>query len=425
MATGIAAGAAARAWSPAVMAFDHFLSEGVAPSSLKPSIPPAWDAAILQALSHLGQGGYPSLSAMRSAIEALPTEVIEEPSAGAPDCQAPIQPHDIGTWPRIVDEDEGDTRRPHGPRPVVIAAAAMAVLLVVLASGWFFSGFRNDSAVALSPPTASRTSLARVTGLVSAAHLVAGSAQVHLSWSPIAGADKYRVRIAHPGSKEVTAVTRASYVATHLSAGDRFTWKVAAHAHGRWGPYSTSSTNGVLAGTTVTVFPTPALRSPAQGAHIRVPVKLCWSPQRSSSGYRVLIDGHVWNASRSCLTISANPGRHHWAAAAVHKNAKHRMSPYSRVRTFTLVGNVYNAHPRTASTVAPPIQTVAVAPPVVPTAVIVVPTQVPVVVQQPTIVAVAPTQAPVVVAPQPTAGPSSGSGSQGSGSTSCIPFVNC
>jgi hypothetical protein len=430
-ATGIATGPSDRAWTPAAMALEHFVSSATPPSSLKGSIPPEWDDVLTSALT----GRYRSLHEFAAQIAELPGEPAEVKRETATAVVGDPTPD----W-FVIDDDSDDresTSRSVGGRPLLIAGAAVLGLVVLLAVGWYALGGRGKS-------TASPTvgpSVAQVVGLRDFTRLEDKTSRVMLAWSPVQFADIYHVRVktGSGSSAHATVVTRhrTSYSLKTLTPGETYSWQVAARVGGVWGPYSANRTGSVPQVATVTVFPTPSVRTPGAGAHLRVPVRLCWAVQHSAILYLVRFDGTLKSTRHACLTLHTRPGRHHWAVAAVKNDKLQTTSNFSKTRYFVLLRARKAHHPtgsthktkthktktpavRTHATSAPAVVVVPtqvpvyVAPTAIPTAVIFIPTQAPVIVQQPV---TQPTVAPPTAVPPPpaTAAPSK----------SCIPFVTC
>jgi hypothetical protein len=442
MASGIAIGAEQSSWSPAAVAFEHFLQERIPPSAIRQSIPPDWDELILRSIAASPSDRYANLGALRRALgELTTTELSTEPATVTEVGQNAAPSQGDLDW---LNNDVSDYDVPSqtGPSRWLVSGigAGVIALLLVFGAVWFLLG--RDQRVAAVPPG---SAVAVVTGLHAANSANASGANVRVVWKPVAGVSRYRLRIlqsAVHGKTQVVSLS-PSYVMKNVRGRQTYSWSVSAFSHGAWGPFSRPQSFEVAAPSVAT--PSPSV--PATGAKVRARiVRFCWTSIRDAERYVLRIGGHTRRAASTCQNVALRPGSYKWAVAAQVKGVALYTGAYSQARRLTLLAtrntkprhhNVtrQTTHPSTPAAPAPTSAPVVAAPPAVsapvPTVILAAPAPTAVIIQQ------APIQAPVQVqpvAPAPTApavsaaptssSPSNTTPSSGS-KTACIPFVNC
>lgn len=420
MLTGIATGPASSAWGPAAGAFEYFVRDAVAPSSLKPHVPASWDAVVVRALATSPAERYASTGLLRDALAALPTDPVSgrasEPVAPAIATALTLDPSTFRD-PDDTDLDEGEQRSWN--RVVVAGLGGFAVAGAVAAGIIAFTGPRGTTTPAV------------VAGLRVSERSVRSGASVHLKWLPVAGAVAYRVRVTKERGKTTqVTVTHPSYTVRRAVGPQSLQWLVSAYVRGAWGPFSPPARISVAPPRVDAPQPT----SPTSGARVRAgSVRFCWREVPHASKYLLRVGSSTVSTTGTCAARPLAAGRYSWSAAAQVRGARLVTGPYAASRSLTVVrasvaqrnrtGRARNGRKRTPTAASNPPASAPVAtavPPVAQAPVASAPTPVPV---APTPVAPAPVApapvAPAPVAPAPTAAPTAASGS------GCVPFINC
>ncbi len=390
MLTRVAAGSARDAWGAAAIAFEHFVRERVPPSDLVRNIPKQWDEAVLRALSVNPGDRFPTLEALQQALaelEALDYEDEEAAAATSSPLPAPL-PLDLPFPYYLEPDNEASGSRWLIPGMTVMGLALAAAVFV---AAWFVVGGHTKT---LKP-----AQLAAVSGLRLVGSAPVSGSDVILAWSPVVGADRYRVRItaSSDGKTSTFATSRPRYAFRNAAGQQSFVWMASAHTSNGWTPFSPARTFIVRAPR----VGVPALIRPTdkQISHTKN-VTFCWLAVTDARGYLLRAGTLTVHTLNRCHLMTLGYGKYAWTVTAQVQGTRLYTGPTAPPRVIDIVPARGRATAAPTATTFPAATAVAPGPPVV--------SQPPPV---PTAVVAAPV-APAPVNPAPTA-------------PACVPFVNC
>ncbi|MGI8827258.1 MAG: protein kinase domain-containing protein [Chloroflexota bacterium] len=225
-------------------------------------------------------------------------------------------------------------------RPVSIALAAVVLLAAV--GGGFFA-LNRGSGVSSKPPLPVATAL-RWTCAHSGNACVSGQF-VKLHWGSVSGASLYQLQLATRSSDPSDAVVfrhpsrtlslkATSYRLKGIDGFQFYYWRVRALAHGRWGPFSPSRHFAVAKPKIETPRPLAPLGTIVTKSKV---ARLCWTPVREATDYRLRLDSGVAIVRRAtCAVVPAHYGGHLWSVAAQVLGVRKYTGHYSRPTRFSL-----------------------------------------------------------------------------------------
>jgi hypothetical protein len=222
--------------------------------------------------------------------------------------------------------EEEQSRAIAWPYALVAAAAVfVAVVGALLAHDPGVSPARKPVAMTLSQ-----------LGSVYGSKFVSGHS-ITLAWTKVPHASVYHLQIVTaPGDPSDSVVfahgsttVSVSSPQYHLKVTGQqlYYWRVQALVGGLWQRY-TPSRHFAVARPQITrpVALAPVTGSGKGGKHVR----LCWSPVRGATGYRLRVQGQrTRTVQGTCITLSVRPRTYHWSVAALVKGVGVYTGAYS------------------------------------------------------------------------------------------------